>query len=138
MHHPLAYLEHRSAFTRNFLAGSNLTSCVADIEHSLQKLFLSRSASTALGVAARRAQADAVVSRRVVVGAVPGRVLIGLAARRYAWGAFVLGTCGSTVIYVLSYYPVGVAFDFRYDYWAVVAGLVGAVVVAAPSRSLRT
>lgn len=41
------------------------------------------------------------------------------------------------MVYVLSYYPVGVASDFRYAYWAVVAGLVGAVVAAAPSRSLQ-
>jgi hypothetical protein len=39
---------------------------------------------------------------------------------------------------MLSYYPVGVASDFRYAYWAVLAGLVGAVVVATgPSRSLQ-
>ncbi len=41
------------------------------------------------------------------------------------------GVCGSAVIYMLSYYAVGVASDFRYAYWAVVAGLVGGVVVAS-------
>jgi membrane associated rhomboid family serine protease len=53
-------------------------------------------------------------------------------------GAFVFGVCGSAVIYLLSYYPVGVASDFRYAYWAVVAGLVGGVVASAPSRQTRS
>ena len=48
-------------------------------------------------------------------------------------GAFALGTCGSAVIYVMSYYLVGLASDFRYAYWAVLAGLAGAVIVAVPS-----
>ena len=37
-------------------------------------------------------------------------------------GAFVLGVCGSAAIYVLSFFAVGVASDFRYGYWAVLAG----------------
>jgi len=34
---------------------------------------------------------------------------------------------------VLCYFAVGVASDFRYGYWAVIAGIVGGVVVAASS-----
>jgi peptidoglycan/LPS O-acetylase OafA/YrhL len=43
--------------------------------------------------------------------------------------AFALGVCGSATIYVLSFYAVGVASDFRYGYWAVLAAMAGAVVV---------
>jgi hypothetical protein len=138
LHHPLAYLEHRSAFMWNFLAGSNLTMWVADIEHPPQKVFLDRSAFTAL------------VALHDVLKSTPlfragSWLLLCMAVCAFAWrrgdtreGAFAIGTCGSAVIYVLSYYPVGVASDFRYAYWAVVAGLVGAVVVAATSRPLQT
>ena len=135
--HPIAYLEHRSAFMWNFLAGSNLTMWVADIEHPPERIFQDRPAFTAL------------VSLHDALKPTPlfragSWLVLCLAVCWFGWrwadtreGAFALGTCGSAVIYVLSYYPVGVASDFRYAYWAVVAGLVGAVVAAAPSRSLQ-
>jgi peptidoglycan/LPS O-acetylase OafA/YrhL len=45
-------------------------------------------------------------------------------------GAFALGVCGSAAVYVLTFVAVGVASDFRYGYWAVLAGIVGGVVAA--------
>jgi hypothetical protein len=137
--HPIAYLEHRSAFMWNFLAGKNLTMWIFDIEHPPQRLFLDRPAYSAL------------VSLHDVLKPTPlfragSWLVLCLLVCWFGWrrgdtreGAFALGVCGSAVIYMLSYYPVGVASDFRYAYWAVVAGLVGAVVVStAPSRSLQT
>jgi hypothetical protein len=138
VHHPFAYLEHRSAFMWNFLAGSNLTMWVADIEHPPQRVFLDRPVFTAL------------VSLHDLLKPTPlfragSWLVLCLAVSLFGWrrgdtreGAFALGTCGSAVIYVLSYYPVGVASDFRYAYWAVVAGLVGAVVVSARSWPLQS
>jgi hypothetical protein len=55
-------------------------------------------------------------------------VRIRLAATRDAEGAFALGVCGSAAIYVLSFFAVGVASDFRYGYWAVLAGGVVAAL----------
>jgi len=110
---------------------------VADIEHPPERIFQDRPAFTAL------------VSLHDALKPTPlfragSWLVLCLAVCWFGWrradtreGAFALGTCGSAVIYVLSYYPVGVASDFRYAYWAVVAGLVGAVVAAAPSRSLQ-
>jgi peptidoglycan/LPS O-acetylase OafA/YrhL len=46
-------------------------------------------------------------------------------------GAFALGACGSAAVYVLTFFAVGVASDFRYAYWAVLAGIAGCVVVAS-------
>jgi hypothetical protein len=46
-------------------------------------------------------------------------------------GAFALGVCGSAAVYVLSFFAVGVASDFRYAYWAVLAGIAGGVVAAS-------
>jgi peptidoglycan/LPS O-acetylase OafA/YrhL len=45
-------------------------------------------------------------------------------------GAFALGVCGSAAVYVLTFFVVGVASDFRYGYWAVLAGIVGGVIAA--------
>jgi len=46
-------------------------------------------------------------------------------------GAFVLGVCGSATLYVMSFFVVGVASDFRYGYWAVLAAIPGAVVAVS-------
>ena len=43
-----------------------------------------------------------------------------------------LGVCGSAAMYVLSYAAVSVGSDFRYAYWAVLAGMAGGVVAALP------
>ena len=45
--------------------------------------------------------------------------------------AFVFATCGSAAVYVLTFYGVGVASDFRYGYWAVLAAMAGGVVLLA-------
>jgi hypothetical protein len=136
LHHPLAYLEHRSAFMWNFLSGSNLTMWMADIEHPPQRIFMDRPGFTAL-VALHDALRPTPLFRT------GSWLLLCMAVCWFARrrgdtpeGAFVFGVCGSAVIYMLSYYPVGVASDFRYAYWAVVAGLVGVVVASTPSRSL--
>ena len=139
LHHPLAYLEHRSAFMWNFLTGSNLTMWVADIEHPPQMIFPDRPGFTVL-VALHDALKPTLLFRA------GSWLLLCIAVCWFARrrgdtreGAFVFGVCGSAVIYLLSYYPVGVASDFRYAYWAVVTGLVGAVVVvSAPSRQTQS
>ena len=46
-------------------------------------------------------------------------------------GAFALGICGSAIVYIMTFLTVGVATDFRYAYWGVLAGLNGAVAIAA-------
>ena len=51
--------------------------------------------------------------------------------RRTPEGAFALGVCGSATVYMLSYFAVGVASDFRYGYWAVLAAIAGAAVGAS-------
>ena len=68
-------------------------------------------------------------------------LLLDLVVCLFAWrrrktpaGAFALGICGSAVVYVMTFFAVGVATDFRYAYLAVLAGLTGAVAVAAQWR----
>jgi hypothetical protein len=57
--------------------------------------------------------------------------------RRTPEGAFALGVCGSATAYVLSFGVIGVASDFRYAYWAVLAGIAGAVVVSLGPPEVR-
>jgi hypothetical protein len=72
-------------------------------------------------------------------------LLVCVVACGFAWrrrqtpeGAFTLGVCGSAILYVLTFAVVGVASDFRYGYWAVLAGMTGGVVAAlAPTKPLE-
>jgi hypothetical protein len=59
---------------------------------------------------------------------------LGWRQRDHVAGAFALGVGGSAVAYVMSFLVFGVASDYRYAYWAVLAGLVGIAVVLAPVR----
>ena len=132
--HPLAYLQHRSAFMWNFLATDNLTMWLADVEHPTQQVFADRAAFAAL------------VSIHDVLKSTPLLrvgfwLLLCIATCCSAWsrrdtndGAFALGVCGSATIYVMTFLIVGVASDFRYGYWAVLAGITGAVIVVSGWR----
>jgi peptidoglycan/LPS O-acetylase OafA/YrhL len=68
-------------------------------------------------------------------------LLVCMAACCWGWprrdtndGAFALGVCGSATIYVMTYFFIGVASDFRYGYWAVLAGITGAVISVSDWR----
>jgi hypothetical protein len=130
VHYPLAYLEHRAAFMWNFLAGQNLTMWVADVEQPAGNVFPDRTAFVALVALHDRLKPTPLF--RVGPWLLVCIAVCGLAWRRRetAEGAFALGVCGSAAVYVLTFFAVGVASDFRYGYWAVLAGIVGGVVVA--------
>jgi hypothetical protein len=112
----------------NFLAADNLTMWLADIDHPTQSVFADRAAFRTL------------VSIHNVLKATPllrvgSWILACIALCFFNWrrsgtrdGAFVFGVCGSATIYVLSFLFIGVASDFRYGYWAVLAAIAGAVV----------
>jgi hypothetical protein len=130
-HHPVAYLRHRAAFMWNFLGGENLTMWVADVEHPTQTVFADRPAFIAL-VSLHDALKPTPLFR---AGA---WLLVCIMVCAIAWrrratpeGAFALGTCGSAAVYVMSFLAVGVASDFRYAYWAVLAAIAGGVVAAS-------
>jgi len=129
--HPVAYLQHRAAFMWNFLAGANLTMWMIDIENPTKAPF------------ADRASFAAVTSIHDVLEPTPlfrsGTWLLACFAvcalawrqRDTAYGAYAIGVSGSAAVYVLTFFAVGVASDFRYAYWAVLAGLAGSAMIAA-------
>jgi hypothetical protein len=113
----------------NFLAADNLTMWTADVEHPTQNVFIDRAAFNAL-VSAHDMLKPTPLLR------VGGWLIACIALCLVSWGrsgpretAFVFGVCGSATGYVLSFYAVGVASDFRYGYWAVLAAMAGGVVV---------
>jgi hypothetical protein len=130
VHHPVAWLQHRSAFMWNFLAGDNLAMWTADIERPMQDVFPDRAAFNAF-----RAAHDALKPTpllRAGFWLLACMVLCGIGWNRAPReAAFVFATCGSAAVYVLTFYGVGVASDFRYGYWAVLAAMAGGVVLLA-------
>ncbi len=129
MRHPVAYLQHRAAFMWNFLGGDNLAMWVADVERPTETVFSDRPAFVALVSLHDRLKPTPLFR----AGA---WLLVCIIACGFAWrrretpeGAFAFGVCGSAAIYVLTFFAIGVASDFRYAYWAVLAGIVGSVVV---------
>jgi hypothetical protein len=129
---PLAYLRHRAAFTWAFLADANFTMWTEDIDHPSKTVFADDPAFMAL-----KAAHDALKPTplfRAGCWLLLNMLLCGLAWRRRHTpaGAFALGVCGSAAVYMLTFSAAGVASDFRYAYWAVLAGLAGAVVMLRP------
>ena len=52
-------------------------------------------------------------------------------------GAFALGVTASAAVYVMTFFAVGVASDFRYAYWCVLAVLSGAVAALSARYAHR-
>jgi hypothetical protein len=129
LRHPVAYLQHRSAFMWNFLAGDNLTMWTADVENPTQDVFANSAAFSAL-----RSAHDAL--KPTPLFRVGFWLLVCIALCGFGWNrtpreaAFLFGTCGSAAVYVLTFYGVGVASDYRYGYWAVLAAIAGGVVLS--------
>ena len=132
IHHPVAYLEHRAGFMWNFLTGANLTMWVADIERPEKDVFPDRPAFVTL----KRIHDVLKPTPLFRVGAwLLGCIAVcGLAWRRRETpeGAFAIGICGTAAVYVATFFAVGVASDFRYGYFAVLATLAGGVALLAP------
>jgi hypothetical protein len=124
--HPVAYLSHRATFMWQFLGRSNLVLPVWDwldpasayghspyftplvaLHDQLQPTLLFRPGLWLV--------------LAVVVGACAWR------ARSTPAGAFALGVTASAIVYVMAFFVLGVAADFRYAYWCVLATIAGAV-----------
>jgi hypothetical protein len=137
MRQPLAYLRHRSAFMWNFLGGNNMTMWLADVEHPAATVFPDRPAFAALVWLHDRLKPTPLL--RAGSWLLVCIVVCGFAWRRRETreGAFALGVCGSAAVYVLSFFAVGVASDFRYGYWAVLAGIAGGVVASLSPPKVR-
>jgi hypothetical protein len=130
--HPLAYIRHRLSFFWTFLAGQNLGMWTQDIERPSHTIFDDRPAFKIL----RRIH-DAL--QPTLLFRIGTWLLLNLAVCLLVWrrrhtpeGAFAIGVCGSAALYILSFLPLGVAAEFRYGYWAVLAGIAGTIVAILP------
>jgi hypothetical protein len=127
--HPVAYLRHRAAFMSSFLGGSHSSLWPWDDDDPAKKIFATDPIFSVL-----KTMHDA-LKRTPLFNAgawlLVCMLVIALAqrGRNSPSSALALGLCGSATIYVLSYFAVGVAADFRYVYWAVLAGIAGCLAL---------
>lgn len=131
--HPLAYIEHRLTFMSTFLTGDKLVleldkATLPDqspLAHNRYFLWL-----LPLYQALR-----STILFRVGLWFVFASAIVGLAwpTRTTPSGAFAVSTAGCGLIYILSFAVLGVATDFRYAYWSVLACL-GSFVAALVAR----
>lgn len=130
-HHPLAYLQHRANFMWTFLADANLTMWTLDLDDISKTAFADNPRLMALKTLHDTLKPTPLFRAGTWL-------LLDIALCLFAWrrhrdtyaGAFVLGICGSAAAYVMTFFAVGVATDFRYALWAVLAALAGAVAIA--------
>jgi hypothetical protein len=136
--HPVAYLTHRLTFLKAFLTNSNPT-----IE--LENLAL----RDEIPLAGNRRFATLMILYDMLKRTVlfrPGIWLIFSAAvGALAWrgratppGAFAVSVAASGIIYILSFGVFGVAADFRYAYWCVLASLAGLIPALLAWRRQRS
>jgi hypothetical protein len=131
--HPVAYLRHRLSFMWNFLARPNLTMWTVDISDPSKSVLADRPALAAVQAI------DAMLKPTPLSR--PGTWLLACAAvLALAWprrgtspGAFAIANCVSAIVYMLTFFIVGVASDFRYGYLAVIVAIAGGVTIAAPA-----
>jgi hypothetical protein len=128
-HHPTAYLQHRASLMWNFLTGENLTMWLYDIDNPPNVPYAQRTTFIALKSMHDRLKPTPLFRAGTWL-------LLCIAVCAFAWrrrdtpaGTFVIGVCGSAAIYVLTFFAAGVASDFRYAYWAVLAGISGAMTL---------
>ncbi len=129
--HPIAYLQHRLSFFGNFIGGENVTLWPWNLDKPGQLMFQDRPAFAAL-VSGHDALKPTPLFRSGTW------LATSLILAFFAWprrkgpaGTFMLCVCGSAAIYMLTFLPVGVASDFRYAYWAVLATFAGVVMIRA-------
>jgi hypothetical protein len=133
--HPLAYLEHRAAVSANFLFGRTLTMFTTDIANPDRTLFADNAWVQALRSLHDRLVPTPLFRAGAWLALCILWFVVGWRRRATPSGAFLAGTCGSAVVYMATFIPVGVAGDFRYALWAVLAGLAGVLVIAVRDRA---
>jgi hypothetical protein len=132
--HPLAYLAHRATFMGTLLFRPILT---LELYHANDpaKTPLAQSRYFKSVLALHDAIKSSVLFR------IGFWLILAIVTFVFAWparatpaGAFAIGITASAIVYVMTFFAVGVAAEFRYGYWCVLAILAGAVTTFMARR----
>jgi len=124
--HPLAYLTHRATFMWQFLARSNLVLPVWDWLDPAAGYGQSRYFTPLLALH-EALQPTLLFRPGLWIILAFGVFLSAWPARSTPAGAFAIAVTACAIIYVMTFLLLGVASDFRYAYWCVLATLAGGV-----------
>ena len=125
--HPLAYLRHRLGFLWAFLADANPT---LELErmHLVDRVPLARNRYFLAIVSWHDALKSTALFRAGTWLAFAAAVLaVAWRGRATPPGALAISVAASAIVYILSFGVFGVASDFRYAYWCVLASLAGLI-----------
>jgi hypothetical protein len=135
--HPVAYVSHRLTVLWTFLVPANLTL-------ELYKLSLPDETPLAhnayfLGLLRLHDALKATILYRAGFWLLLSVAIVGWAwpARRTPSGAFAISIAAAGIFYLMTFGPLGVATDFRYAHFAVVASLAGLVPALLARRKRR-
>jgi len=135
--HPLAYLSHRITVLWTFLALPNLTL-------ELYKIILPDETPLAhnsyfMAVLPLHDALKSTILYRTGAWLLLSCAIVGWAwpARRTPSGAFAISIAAAGIFYVMTFGLLGVATDFRYAHWGVVAALAGLVPALLARRDQR-
>jgi hypothetical protein len=135
--HPLAYLSHRLTFLWTFLAVPNLTL-------ELYKLILPDETPLAhnpyfLALLPLHDALKSTILFRPGFWLILSAAIVGWAwpARHTPSGAFAVGIPAAGIVYVMTFGLLGVATDFRYAHWGVIASLAALVPALLARREQR-
>jgi len=129
--HPLAYLAHRTTVFWAFLTGDNLVVWFHDLDDPTRIIRADDRAFMALKAVHDALKATPLFRMGLWLVLVLAVTVAGWRRRATPAGTFAVGVAGSAAIYLLTYWPVAVAVDFRYGYWAVLAALAGGAAIGA-------
>jgi hypothetical protein len=132
---PLAYLKHRATFMGRFLSRDVLLIPVLDLNEPSRRVHATNPLFTGMIAVQNELQPIWLLSLGFWLAIAILVCALAWPLRTRPEGAFALGVTGSGIVYVLSFLPFGVAADFRYGYWCVLASLVGAIAVLAGRRA---
>jgi hypothetical protein len=134
--HPLAYIEHRATFMWTFLARYKLVL-------ELYKMVLPDETPLAHNKYFTALLPFYEALKETIIFRVGLWLLVAIGIVGWAWraratpsGAFAIGTAGCGITYVLSFAVLGVATDFRYGYWNVLACLAAAIPALIARREM--
>jgi hypothetical protein len=135
--HPLAYIEHRVTVLWTFLVPPNLTLEVYKLGLPDETPIACNPYFMAL-LPVHDALASGILYRAGLWFVLSAATLLwAWPARAAASGAFAVAIAAAGLAYVLTFGLIGVATDFRYDHWGVVAGLAGLAPALMARRDMR-
>jgi hypothetical protein len=135
--HPLAYVEHRVAVMWTFLVPPNLTLEVYKLGRP-DETPLARNPYFMALLPLHDALASSILYRAGLWFVLSAATLLwAWPARASPSGAFAVTIAAAGLGYVLTFGLIGVATDFRYDHWGVVAALAGLAPAILAKRDLR-